>query len=764
MTDVMNCLSEKRLPKVLATTGLGMIVLPLIANQLGLSHNPGFGLIKVLFLLTGFPLAMFGSWLLSTNRARDKVLPSVLAYMGLAAIGLGFAAHRLRLGHNPELRWTKALLFISGLGLIFLAGKLFNRHQETDQIVRTALVYLGVVTTLVAAAVPQLGLAEDPEFRWKRLALLVFSMCALGLAAEFHQLRRMEGMLRAIPVPWRNRLALFLLPCGIFILNPNWPFQSLWNMDPWYYFGEFIHFPHYQRLSAGYPGERLMWILPGFLLTHLLSPVYGLLALHLVFFWMAVGSMYYVVNRITDSRTALVTSCLLGCHPLFIGANGWSYLDGACIGYFLLTFALIVKAVSSRSSGLYLIFAGASWASLVYTYILWLALTPCCVFLYYALSPRDRRESIIKALWSLAYFVAFFSAGAIILTLCLQAIHMLLYGEGRGFFFYNNIATGLYHLTLAKSTWSSNNFDWIPRASWIVFPVLIFVLSIGLLLQYWRGATKLSTPDMVSIAIYLYCFLFLVVMTLRPNHLLEFDYFASMLIPPAFFVLALTVLKVPEALRGSQFYIFLALACGVCLAPLSKVNFYRLGLVHGLAFPYLIGLAAVAIGVMAPKQNSNWLLILCFLSFASFPLVPAYPGLAWRAQYDGLASTRRIASAIKLIESRLPLDAYPAFWINNVNGKFTVEYRAIMCGFQSHGLSMWEYPQLDKDRTYKPGTFLILITEDRGVFESANHTMSQAGMPLVLYGQDRIATAKDGVSYWITYAKVQSGERAFSRK
>jgi hypothetical protein len=761
MTDVMSYFSGKRLSKALAMTGLAMIVLPLIANQIGLSHNPGFGWKKLMFLLTGFPLAMFGTWTLSSNRVRDKLLPSVLAYMGFAAIGIGLAAHRLRIGHNPELRWTKALLFISGLGLIFLAGKLFNHHRETDEIVRTTLVYLGVVTILVSVAVPQLGLAQDPEFRWKRLALFVFGMCALGVRAEFHQLRR---VLHAIPVRWWNRLALVLLPSGIFILNPNWPFQGLGHMDPWYYFGAFIHFPHYQRLSAGYPGERLMWILPGFLLAHLLSPVYGLLALHFVFFWMSVGSMYYAVNRITDSQTALVTSCLLGCHPLFIGANGWSYLDGACIGYFLLTFAFIVKAVSSRSSGLYLIFAGASWASLVYTYILWFALTPCCVFLYYALSPRDRRESLIKALRSLACFVAFFSVGAIILTLCLQAIHMLLYGEGRGFFFYNNIATAFYHLTLDKSPWSSNNFDWIPKASWIVFPVLVFFLSMGLVLQSWRGATKLTTPEKASVAIYLYSFLLLVVMTLRPNHLLEFDYFASMLIPPAFFVLGLTVLKIPEALRGSEFYIFLALACGVCLAPLWKVNFYRVGLVHGLAFPYLVGLAAVVIGVMAPKQNSNWLLILCFLSFASFPLVPAYPGLAWRAQYDGLASNRRIASAIKLIESRLPLDAYPAFWINNVNGKFTAEYRAIMCGFQSHGLSMYEYPQIDKDRTYKPGTFLILITEDRGVFESANYTMSQAGMPLVLYGQDRIATAKDGVSYWITYAKVQSNERALSGK
>ena len=87
-----------------------------------------------------------------------------------------------------------------------------------------------------------------------------------------------------------------------------------------------------------------------------------------------------------------------------------------------------------------------------------------------------------------------------------------------------------------------------------------------------------------------------------------------------------------------------------------------------------------------------------------------------------------------------------------------------MCGFQSHGLSMYEYPRLEKDRIYKPGTFLILITEDQGVFEAANYTMSRAGMPLSFYGQDRIAAGKDGISYWITYAKVQADQRAVSRK
>src|SRR5438874_12553571 len=264
--------------------GVAMMTLSLLATQIGLGHNPAFGWKKTLFLLTGLPLVVFGVWILSTNRGRAKLLPCALAYTGLAVIGIGLAAHRLRIGHNPELRWTKALLFISGLGLIFIAGKVFKHRLETDKLVRTALLYLGVVSLIVAATVHQLGLAQDPEFKWKRLTLFVFGLSAMALAAAFRQVYRLEWILRAVPRAWWNRFILILWPFGLLLLNSNWPFQSLGHMDPWYYFGEFIHFPHYQALSAGYPGERLMWILPGYVLTHVLSPTYGLAALHFIFF------------------------------------------------------------------------------------------------------------------------------------------------------------------------------------------------------------------------------------------------------------------------------------------------------------------------------------------------------------------------------------------------------------------------------------------------------------------------------------------------
>ena len=177
-----------------------------------------------------------------------------------------------------------------------------------------------------------------------------------------------------------------------------------------------------------------------------------------------------------------------------------------------------------------------------------------------------------------------------------------------------------------------------------------------------------------------------------------------------------------------------------------------MALVGGLTLTYAIGVAGVGIRLLWPNRTASWVVSLGALSVASFALVPGYPGIAWRAEYDGLASTKRIASAISLIEERLPAENYPAFWINNVNGRLVGESRAIMRRLPVTRIFHVGIPAIDAQRVYKPGTFVILITEERDVFDAANQTMTRAGMPLSLYGQDLVSAR--GSSYWLTYVRV----------
>jgi len=722
---------------------------------------------KTPLLPNGVPLPGFAS----SSPLRDKLVPALLVSSGILAIALGVAAHRLHLGHNPELRWIKALLFIFGLGLTIVGGRLLYTPHRAEQVVRRGLTYLGVVSIIVAIGVHPFGLAQDPAFRWKRQLLLSFGLCIRAMAALFPYRLAVKNWLivrgtkpasvvtralsfglrrlAAIPIHLRNRIALLLLPWIMFAINPNWPFQSLGSMDPWYYFGEFIHFPHYQRLNPSYAGERLMWILPGFVLAHILSPVYGVLALHMVFYSISVLSLYYLVSRFADPGTALLSSCLLGCHPLFIGANGWSYVDGASIAYLILSFALIAKSTSSRFPRFYMALAGASWASLVYTYIPWVAFTPCCAYLYQSIS-GDGHFSFKSLRLRILPFVSLFTLGFAALTSVLQIVHILLYGVGKGFFFRTNIESA-FRIGTMKTPWATGN-QWIYTASWIVFPVLVCLTCIGLLLQHRRGVITLNRPAIACAVIYLYCSAFMVIMTIRPTQLLEFDYFASILIPILFLAMGLTVFRVPEGWQGLQLYLVVAVSCAGSILSLWKIGLYRLALAHGLGPLYAVGIAGALMRLVLPKRSFSWILLLCALSAISFGLVPAYAGFAWKIQYAGIASTRRIGTAVTLIEDHLPSNSYPAFWIDVYNSNLSKEYLAIMCGSLSHGLSMWRYPMVDPGRVYPPGTFLILITQARDVFADANERMSSAGMPLRLYRQDLVSGG--GVSYWLTYLQV----------
>jgi len=562
----------------------------------------------------------------------------------------------------------------------------------------------------------------------------------------------------------RNPIVLMTLPALIFLINPNWLFQDVGNMDPWFYFGGFMHFARYQRLIPyappwpGYALERLMWVLPGAILVRIFSPVYGLVALHTLFYWISILSMYFLVKTLTDSRTGMLTACFLGFCPFFIGANGWAYIDSASIAYFLLTLVLIVKATSSRSTRIWPLLAGASCASLVFTNILWVSLVPCFIYFYYMTAYEDVVISLKSVRERLVPFLTFLLLGAAGLTVCLQIVHVAIYGPGSGFFFRNNLAKAFEIIGRKTSPASSGNFHWIWTAGWIVLPALGFLASVGLLIQNKRRAIRLTSPSRAALYIYLYVLAVAVIMTISSFRLLEFDYYADILIAPLFLAMGMTIFRVPESWSDAWFYTLLAACCAVCILPLSRPDLYLTTHIEGLALSYALGVLMVAVCILFPGSTVSQFALMFVFPIVSFGLVPIQPGPAWYMKYDGMGLTRRVASALAAIDRRLPADAYPAFWIDNYDSRYTGEYRAIMCMFLSHSLSMKRYPEIDAERVYRPGTFLILITEKEDIFDAANEKMTGAGMPLSLYGQDLIA--ESGGSYWLTYTRVMNGVSA----
>jgi hypothetical protein len=487
-----------------------------------------------------------------------------------------------------------------------------------------------------------------------------------------------------MPRPQRIFLPILLaLPFAILLVNHNWPFQSFGDYDAFFYFGQFLHFPHYQKLAPTYAGERLPWILPGYALLHLLGPTAGELALHFLVWYTSVFSLYSIVARFTTPQTGFLAACALGIHPYFLAAAGMDYVSGACLAYALLTFALLI-----RSWPVCILLAGVSWAAAVYCYPTWILFTPACMPIYLAAHARVR---VLRA-------TLLFAAGALALTVALALLHHHIYGDGFNFQKIT-IATARAATNVHENPYVSQNFT-VTYADWLVFPGLAAAAAVWLLI-------KARAADRYLALSYLYCAAVMLLLTIGPARILEFDYFSSFLIPGAFLVFGVFFFRFEDRWTTPSFWILAAAVCVISLAPLAHPGLYIKPPILGAVAPGAFLTAALALRSFQ-KSPKAMILAAPLLAAANFCLAPAVGGIAWKDHRDWMAATTRVAQAVKIIQARLPHDKYPAFWFQQSDPD-SLEYQAIMCAFLSHGISELNYPVVDRE--YPPGQVVIILSE-----------------------------------------------------
>jgi hypothetical protein len=519
-------------------------------------------------------------------------------------------------------------------------------------------------------------------------------------------------------------------------------FQSLGHVDPWFYFGEFRHFPRFQNLLPNYAGERMTWIAPGYLITRLLGQVRGVVFLHWSVFLVALYLFHHILRRLTDCRTAFVGAVLFGCHPFYIAANGWDYPEGLAIVLLLLSLALVIDTPSApRRRDLCVFLSGVAWFALVYTYIAWLMFTPAWLYVVF------RSAAPGRSLWRTAVRIGLLVlGGALAATAAMAGAYRLL--GGKGFFFYENVMTALGLTHLQNNPWVEPK--WYLRPAWLVFPVLAAGLALLCAAALAFRRLRLSKPAAAIVWFYLYCFAAMVVMTFRENRLLAFDCRTSILMPAVFLTLGMALFRVPETTRPSLFYGVTALGALVCLTPLHGLNDYLRAFHWGFVIPMLLLLLAVGCWMrLRPPNPASWAAAVVLSSVLCFGLTPAN-GPAWRVDYRGRDISERVTRAMQVILTRVPQDRYPAFWLNDHDVHLIYEYRAIMCAFLAHSLSIQQF--VDVDKHYASGARIILLTQLRDVTAAASYLLARAGMPVALVSQDPIDYG--GVSYWITQLEV----------
>jgi len=523
-------------------------------------------------------------------------------------------------------------------------------------------------------------------------------------------------------------------------------------MDPWCYFGEFQHFPRFQNILPNYEGERMTWIAPGYLLVHLLGQVRGITLLHWCVFLLGLYLLHDILRRLTDYRTAFVCAVLLGCHPFYIGSNGWDYVEGLAIALLLLSLALAINRPSApHRRDIYVFLSGVAWFALVYTYIAWLIFTPAYFYIVVrsAAPGRSLWRTVVRVGWLIV-------CGGLVTTSVLWGAYRLL--GGNGFFFYQNVTKAMSLARLQNNPRADPR--WYLSPTWLVFPVLAACLAFLCAAASAFRRLRLSKPAAAMIWFYLYCFAAMGVITFRENQFLEIDRKTSILMPGIFLTLGIVLFRVPEATRPSLFYAVTALSALVCVTPLARVNLYRIAFHWGFIIPVLLLILALGCWMLWRRSNPvSWAAAIVLSSVVSFGLTPTV-GSAWRMNYRGRDISERVTRAMQVILKRVPEDRYPAFWFNNFDDRLTAEYRGIMCTFLAWDLSMYHF--LKVDRHYEGGARIMVLTEQRDVTAAASYLLAREGMPAVLVSQDPIDYG--GVLYWITQLEVLPRTMANLRK
>ena len=413
-----------------------------------------------------------------------------------------------------------------------------------------------------------------------------------------------------------------------------------------------------KRLAPSYAGERLTWILPGYAFFHLFGPTAGELALHFLVWYTSVFSLYSIVTKFTTPQTGFLTACALGIHPYFLAAAGMDYVTGPCIAYALLSFALLI-----RPSRICILLAGVSWAAAVYCYPVWLLFTPACIAIYLAAHTRFRflRPTFL------------FAAGALALTLALSLLHHHIYGDGFNFQKIT-IATLRSAASQHDNPYANSNFS-VTYADWLVFPGIAGALAVCLLITDKTAVRYLALS-------YLYCAAVMSILTFTAARILEFDFFASFLIPGAFIVLGVFFFRFEDRWTTPSFWLLAAVACAISLAPLAHPGLYKKPPILGAIAPGIFLTAAFAIRMF--RTSSKAMIISApLLAAANFCLAPAVGGIAWKDPRDGMSATTRVAQAVKIIQANLSYDQSPAFAFQQSDPD-TLEYQAIMCAFLWH--------------------------------------------------------------------------------
>ncbi len=366
---------------------------------------------------------------------------------------------------------------------------------------------------------------------------------------------------------------IFATPWLLLAVNPNLfvtPYTNKW-IDPWLYTGFFLSLPeHFARWGDTYYATRLSWLLPGFALHRLFSPVVANYVLHIGFFYVLLFATYFLVTSGINRTTAFVVTLLVAWNPEVLGAIGWDYVDGAVITYFAVSLLCLEKASADGSrTWLWGVAAGAGLACMATANLVATTLWPICgLFLLLRVgASRWRRVFAIlgvAAIGASAMFAAFGLAN--------QQL------GGRFLFLQPSVVFAGTRMWL-PSPWDVEGMAWLPDSPALILPAIATLGAVLALAGRAPVARSFSGSLQVT---FLVATVWWVIHSALWTHSIHIFYYTSYLVPLALVTLAVhpySPLKIIPGLRTGH-------ALALELATLAVLVVHLLFLRHGDAWAW----------------------------------------------------------------------------------------------------------------------------------------------------------------------------------
>ena len=547
-------------------------------------------------------------------------------------------------------------------------------------------------------------------------------------------------------------VAVLLLPVLVLWHRDDPLFSPLWQTDPWFYLGYFRNLVNFKRdlFPDFYYGSRLSWILPGYVLHALFSPVVANAILHLAAHSVAVLSLFFIVRWTIGIRTAYLTAMTFSLHPWLWAATGWDHVNGGAIAYFLLAMALLTRAaVHGRTINL--ILAGMAVAGSVYAHFFLIAFAPLLLIFYLGLTTNWQFRPALHRALKLAGWM---SLGFVVFTAPISVINAK-FVDGNPWFWspsFKTAQTVVQNYTWNESIWSDQKL--VP---WLWFVVAGTAVALFLLLSYFKTRTDRTSRASLLFSIQLLLAAGLMAsLQGRGITLLGHYYYACYLLPFVFLVLGASLWPSIEKMsqRTALLTCVLATLLFGALWYEPSANLIPLSRVPALWQILLAGAALAGALLLRWRPFGIFLGIIGLAILTALVYTGSYGGVdlhATRLQYQRVMNARQ---DIEMHRRGAPI----LFWYDKREMPAYFEYYALNATYMAEFARINENFPSDCSGPAQPGTVVVVTSQKPHAAELAQAALTacwrNSGLQPALESQEIIRA--EPAPYTLTMLKVEA--------